>query len=659
MSKYNKARRTGGSSHELPTPESTPGPDAGRLAADKDRRIEGKVHSSSTDSRGLPTPESTPGPDAGRLAADKVRRDGGNAQSPLFVEGSAPPLARITEDQEQAPVQSGPPPEQQVAILSNQPQQSSVQSDRSESRQGNALTTTKRGQKASVQSEESQVQQEVEEVVMGNNGGYTEEQKEIVKRVIEAYEKPDYYLVLGIQPPSSPEAIRKAYKKTAIAIHPDKCNHDDNASQNFAKVGQAYHILKNDEERSKYEQSPQKYSPPPPPQPPVSGEDFHASAFADDEIDLQPYLDRATPHIKKLFSTPGDPATLQALKEINDQMKKDLEESDDLTDFRDVRIQYETINAHAASAYTAYNRNDCTQQEKSKMHALVNDTIRKFLEKEQYPADWYKDLPVEAEDLAGGAEDTSGRVKNLRGEEENPRGKAQNRRKIAEEEGQVLTKNGERILGYSNVGRGHQFIIEVETQRGTAYELKSGAEIGFKTVGEYLNSSEENQNLLGTDDSGFSRDDARYYQGVYGVASKPRQTATVGGRSRLPTAWVLTGIGNSQYWLTRTTLRKICGKASADEDIRQWYLDMELQPVDEIPPKIEKRRVGSPGETTSTGAMTVEDLSTKVNTLEQLLLATQTMLSQLAQKPTMQPQEKISQKATSKITPTGKSTNKQ
>ena len=66
--------------------------------------------------------------------------------------------------------------------------------------------------------------------------------------------KRDYYEVLGIIKSSSPEEIKKAYRKLALKYHPDK-NKDDKAAENkFKEASEAYHVLSDKERRTNYDQ---------------------------------------------------------------------------------------------------------------------------------------------------------------------------------------------------------------------------------------------------------------------------------------------------------------------------------------------------------------------------------------------------------------------
>ncbi|MBC91438.1 MAG: molecular chaperone DnaJ [Flavobacteriaceae bacterium] len=66
--------------------------------------------------------------------------------------------------------------------------------------------------------------------------------------------KEDYYDILGISRGASASEIKKAYRKMAIKYHPDKNPGDKSAEANFKKAAEAYEILGNPENKSKYDQ---------------------------------------------------------------------------------------------------------------------------------------------------------------------------------------------------------------------------------------------------------------------------------------------------------------------------------------------------------------------------------------------------------------------
>ena len=88
--------------HGQMTPESTPGPDADRLAADKERQ---KAQAAPT-SHGLATPDATPEPDELRIQADKARQEQAEHAEPKEAPStqSKPPFdAESASESQQAP----------------------------------------------------------------------------------------------------------------------------------------------------------------------------------------------------------------------------------------------------------------------------------------------------------------------------------------------------------------------------------------------------------------------------------------------------------------------------------------------------------------------------------------------------------------------------
>lgn len=65
--------------------------------------------------------------------------------------------------------------------------------------------------------------------------------------------KRDYYEVLGVSRDASPEAIKKAYKKLALANHPDRNPGDDQAVERFKEAAEAFEILSDPQKRTLYD----------------------------------------------------------------------------------------------------------------------------------------------------------------------------------------------------------------------------------------------------------------------------------------------------------------------------------------------------------------------------------------------------------------------
>src|SRR3954447_5660328 len=68
-----------------------------------------------------------------------------------------------------------------------------------------------------------------------------------------ATQKRDYYEVLAVERTSSDEEIKRAYRKLAVKLHPDKNPDDPHAEEKFKELGEAYDVLMDAEKRAAYD----------------------------------------------------------------------------------------------------------------------------------------------------------------------------------------------------------------------------------------------------------------------------------------------------------------------------------------------------------------------------------------------------------------------
>jgi curved DNA-binding protein CbpA len=61
--------------------------------------------------------------------------------------------------------------------------------------------------------------------------------------------KPDYYAVLGVQPSSTPEEIKAAFRKLAMLHHPDR----KGDPLKFKEVNEAAEVIADEERRKEYD----------------------------------------------------------------------------------------------------------------------------------------------------------------------------------------------------------------------------------------------------------------------------------------------------------------------------------------------------------------------------------------------------------------------
>ena len=66
--------------------------------------------------------------------------------------------------------------------------------------------------------------------------------------------KRDFYEVLGVNREADDKTIKSAYRKLAMANHPDRNPDDDAAAERFREASEAYEVLKDSQKRAAYDQ---------------------------------------------------------------------------------------------------------------------------------------------------------------------------------------------------------------------------------------------------------------------------------------------------------------------------------------------------------------------------------------------------------------------
>lgn len=64
----------------------------------------------------------------------------------------------------------------------------------------------------------------------------------------------DYYKTLGVEKGSTPDEIKKSYRKLALKFHPDRNKGDKKAEERFKEISEAYAVLSDDDKRKQYDQ---------------------------------------------------------------------------------------------------------------------------------------------------------------------------------------------------------------------------------------------------------------------------------------------------------------------------------------------------------------------------------------------------------------------
>lgn len=70
----------------------------------------------------------------------------------------------------------------------------------------------------------------------------------------------DYYKILGVSKTASEDELKKAYRDLAKKYHPDVNKNDKNAEEKFKEINEAYTVLKDKDQRAKYDQLGSSYA---------------------------------------------------------------------------------------------------------------------------------------------------------------------------------------------------------------------------------------------------------------------------------------------------------------------------------------------------------------------------------------------------------------
>jgi len=103
--------------------------------------------------------------------------------------------------------------------------------------------------------------------------------------------KKTYYEILGVQETSTPDEIKKVYRKLAHQYHPDKNPNDKAAEAKFKEISAAYYALSDPKRRAEYDETLRRGGP--------SAQDFAGSQGFDFEELLKQFSGRKGPRTSR------------------------------------------------------------------------------------------------------------------------------------------------------------------------------------------------------------------------------------------------------------------------------------------------------------------------------------------------------------------------
>jgi hypothetical protein len=395
-------------------------------------------------------------------------------------------------------------------------------------------------------------------------------------------------------------------------------------------ISKAYQVLYNSEEREKYNKKREVYREKglidpldlwkAEFNPNASGTDTGESDSDDSEGEKENKPDRfrkniykeATPFIQNVLRDPDDSTSKEQIQILNKRITKQNQREGFRKDDFHINLRVLESIGRLAQDAAASVKQDPNDKEAGKEFQKLEKQLEKWVRVNSYAPEWLvfqNDEPEKGEPSSSKKKDKGkGREGESSSSKKNNKDKKNKKRDPTSSIGNELsktkvdwkpgeTRKGEKILGYRPFEKtnyatgkksvnGYQFIIEKEGQPNPI-ALVSGEDIGRQALRAYIRLPERQKKDIRYSEKRYTWDDEEEFDElienfdkILGFACKPFKTKTEGSNAKYPDGYALQSFKDgSQDIVSRQCLRNVFGRKDADNQITEFYED-----IDETPP---------------------------------------------------------------------------
>ncbi|KAI3065764.1 hypothetical protein CBS147353_8216 [Aspergillus niger] len=404
--------------------------------------------------------------------------------------------------------------------------------------------------------------------------GYSLKQRAATTRIRKCGDK-DYYGVLGLERTCDARDVRQAYRTLALLTHPDQNKYED-AEIAFKKVGQAYQVLGNSQERAAFDKQHEHYED----KGSIDPHDLFGEEFADNASGDESSEDHSTD--KEDGPETPDHAVLEVYSEATTYVNEYLA-AKDASVAHEMREKINDLNRRIKEENRKHSRPENDFLIKIDLLTGVRDEYNKATDM------------VQDRTASGRQSETLRRIES---QFENARKgygypetwklpSANGNGDSNDNQGPGKTNDERRIIGYLPHVDSQRTIFFVESQpNGIA--MKRSQDIGYDATRSYLELPESQKKDVRYSQSRYGKGQRNNYDQILGWDCRVPSNMSPSDweyRRALPPSYGLVRFHNgSADILSRTALRNVLGREAADREINTFYEQRNMSPPwDQMP----------------------------------------------------------------------------